>query len=175
MDKIREGFYSDKYFVRTRDILIEDGFNPRVIMQIFAKKRSFFCGAKEAAFIIRECSESGKSLIIRALPEGSWFRPWETVMTIEGPYRFFAHLETVYLGIIARRTAVATSVRKVVKAAQGKTVLFFPARFDQPLNQEGDGYAARTGGATDVSTDANGAWIGKEGIGTIPHSLIADT
>lgn len=123
--------------------------------------------------VIKECCRSPRSLLIRALPEGAWFRPWETVMIIEGPYQKFAHLETVYLGILARRSGVATAVRKIALAAHEKPVLFFAARFDHPVNQEGDGYAAVVGGAAGVSTDAGGQWSGKSGIGTIPHALIA--
>jgi len=58
--------------------------------------------------------------------------PWETVLTIEGDYTLFAHLETVYLGVLARRTLVSTNVRRVVEAAAPKPILFFPAR-SRPL------------------------------------------
>jgi nicotinate phosphoribosyltransferase len=39
--------------------------------------------------------------------------------------------------------------------------------------QEGDGYAARIAGAVGVSTDAQASWWASEGIGTVPHALIA--
>ncbi len=38
-EKMREGYYSDKYFVRARDVLRADGHHPRVIMQVFSKHR----------------------------------------------------------------------------------------------------------------------------------------
>jgi len=142
-------------------------------MQIFAKKRGIFCGGIETARIVRKSSDNGDDLIIRALGEGENFKPWETVMTIEGDYEKFAHLETVYIGVLSRCSSIATNVRKVVKAAGGKPVLFFSARFDYYLVQEIDGYAAFVGGVSDVSTDANGYLFGKKGIGTIPHGLIA--
>ena len=56
--------------------------------------------------------------------------PWETVLTIEGDYGLFAHLETLYLGSLARRTLISRNVREVVDAARGKPILYFPARFD---------------------------------------------
>jgi len=99
--------------------------------------------------------------------------PWETVMTIEGDYSLFARLETVYLGVLTRRTKVATNVRRVVDAAKGKQIIFFPARHDHHLVQTGDGYAAYVSGAIGVSTDAQAAWWGGKGTGTVPHSLIA--
>jgi nicotinate phosphoribosyltransferase len=112
-------------------------------------------------------------LKITALRDGDELEPYETVMNIEGPAASFAHLETVYLGVLARRTKIATSVRQCVRAALGKPVLFFGARFDHFSCQGGDGYAASIGGAEAVSTDAGAEWWGSRGIGTIPHALIA--
>jgi nicotinate phosphoribosyltransferase len=64
-------------------------------------------------------------------------------------------------------------VRDVVDAAQGKPILFMPARHDHWLVQTGDGWAAHVAGAIGVSTDANASWWGGRGIGTVPHALIA--
>jgi len=113
------------------------------------------------------------SLEVEALHDGDAAGPFEPVMHITGDLSLFAHLETIYLGALARRTRVATNVRDVVEAANGKTVLYFPARFDHWAVQGGDGYAAQIGGAAAVSTDAQGAWWGAKGSGTIPHALIA--
>jgi nicotinate phosphoribosyltransferase len=95
------------------------------------------------------------------------------VLLIEGPYDAFAVLETLYLGVLARRTRVGTNTRAVVEAARPKEVMFFPARHDHWLVQTGDGYAAHIAGAIGVSTDAQASWWGSEGIGTVPHALIA--
>jgi nicotinate phosphoribosyltransferase len=104
---------------------------------------------------------------------GREVEPWETVMVIEGPYDAFAHLETLYLGVLARRTRVGTNTRLVVEAAGAKEVMFFPARHDHWLVQTGDGYAAHIAGAIGVSTDAQASWWGSRGVGTVPHGLIA--
>src|SRR5258705_403306 len=50
---------------------------------------------------------------------------------------------------------------------------FVRARHDHWLVQTGDGYAAHIAGAIGVSTDAQASWWGSEGIGTVPHALIA--
>jgi nicotinate phosphoribosyltransferase len=97
----------------------------------------------------------------------------ETVMTIEGDYSLFAHLETVYVGCLARRSLIMRNVREVVDAAHGKPILFFPARHDHWLVQTGDGWAAHVAGAIGVSTDAQASWWGGRGVGTVPHGLIA--
>ena len=61
----------------------------------------------------------------------------------------------------------------MVEAAHPKEVLFFPARHDHWSLQQGDGYAAHVAGATAVSTDAQAAWWGGIGLGTVPHAAIA--
>jgi len=112
-------------------------------------------------------------LQVAALRDGDRVDAWEPVLEIVGPYRLVAHLESVYLGVLARRTLVASNVRRVVDAAGGKPVLFFADRFDHWATQGGDGYAAFVGGAEGVATDAQAAWWGERGLGTIPHALIA--
>lgn len=182
VEKMRDGYYSDVYFNRAREILIADRYSPRVRMQVFQRNHSYIGGIDEALAILRLCSgrsESGKwidgwnDLTVRALHDGDAIGPYETVLTIEGDYSLFAHLETLYLGVLARRTRIATNAREIVDAANGKDVLFFPARFDHHQMQTGDGYAAYISGALGVSTDANAEWWGSRGMGTVPHSLIA--
>src|SRR5678816_4290384 len=63
------------------------------------------------------------------------------VMRVRGRYRDFAILETPTLGALTRGSRVATNVYEVMKAAKGKQVLFFPARFDAHEVQAADGYA----------------------------------
>lgn len=173
VDKMRAGYYSDKYFVRAREILLADGARPRVTMQVFGKSSAYLGGIDEAVAILRLCAVEWPSLTVHALHEGDEVAPWETVMLIEGPYDAFAHLETLYLGVLSRRTRVGTNTRRVVDAARPKDVMFFPARHDHWLVQTGDGYAAHVAGAIGVSTDAQASWWGSEGVGTVPHALIA--
>ena len=171
--RMREGYYSDKYFVRARDVLLKDHHRPRVTMQVFGKAHAYLGGSDEAIAILKLCAESWGELEVHALYDGDQIAPWETVLLIEGPYDAFANLETLYLGVLARRTRVGTNTRRVVDAARPKQVMFFPARHDHWLVQTGDGYAAHIAGAIGVSTDAQASWWGSEGIGTVPHALIA--
>ena len=173
VDRMREGYYSDKYFVRAREILLEDRHRPRVLMQVFGKSHAYLGGVDEAIAILKLCAVEWEDLEVRALYDGDEIAPWETVMTIEGPYDAFSHLETLYLGVLARRTRVGTNTRRVVDAARPKEVMFFPARHDHWLVQTGDGYAAHIAGAIGVSTDAQASWWGSKGIGTVPHAIIA--
>ena len=182
VERIREGYYTDAYFNFTKQLLEEKGHHTRVTMQVFQRHRSLLGGIDEAIAVLKQCAgrnpadgwEPGWSeLEVHALYEGDEISPWETVMTIEGDYSLFAHLETVYLGCLARRTLVMRNVREVVEAANGKPILYFPARHDHWLVQTGDGWAAHVAGAIGVSTDAQASWWGGTGVGTVPHGLIA--
>jgi nicotinate phosphoribosyltransferase len=176
VDRMREGYYSDKYFVRARDVLLAAGHDPVVTMQVFQKQPAWLGGVDEAIAILKLCLTDGYSwsdLEVRALRDGDRVEPREPVMHITGPFIAFAHLETLYLGVLARRTRVATNTRLVVEAAWPKPVMFFPARFDHWLVQTGDGYAAHIAGAIGASTDAQASWWGSKGLGTVPHALIA--
>jgi nicotinate phosphoribosyltransferase len=173
VEKMREGYYTDAYFNYARETLVADGRRPRVVMQTFQKKRAVLGGMDEAIAILKLCSHDWEALTVHALYDGDEISPWETVMTIEGDFTLFAHLETVYLGVLARRTLVSTNVRRVVEAAHEKPILFFPARHDHHRVQTGDGYAAHVAGAIGVSTDAQASWWGGRGVGTVPHALIA--
>ena len=173
VEKIRSGYYSDAYFNFARASLLANGRQPRVLMQIFQKKSSILGGMDEAIAVLKLCSHGWGELEVRALHDGDELTPWETVMTIEGDYTLFAHLETVYLGVLARRTLVSTNVRRVVEAAAPKPILFFPARHHHWLEQTGHGNAAHLAGAIGVSTEAQSSWWGGAGIGTVPHALIS--
>ena len=173
VDKIAEGWYTDAYFNFTRQLLLESGRHPHVTMQVFQKRVSVLGGIDEAIAVLKLCSGDWDALEVHALHEGDDISPGETVMTIEGDYAHFAHLETVYLGSLARRTLIMRNVREVVEAASGKAILFFPARHDHWMVQTGDGWAAHVAGAIGVSTDAQASWWGGVGIGTVPHGLIA--
>ncbi len=171
--KIRAGYYSDAYFNHTLKVLARDRYHPRVLMQVFQRQHAVLGGIDEAIAVLKLGTKRFADLRVHALYDGDAIAPWETVLTIEGDYGLFAHLETLYLGALSRRTKVATNVRRVVEAARGKPIIFFPARFDHLAVQTGDGWAAHVSGAIGVSTDAQASWWGARGIGTVPHALIA--
>src|SRR2546421_5207697 len=164
VERIRQGYYSDAYFVYTKALLEAENHHPHVTMQVFQKHDSVLGGIDEAIAVLKLCSghraEDGSwvpgwdELEVRALHEGDRIAPHETVMTIEGDYSLFAHLETVYLGSLARRSLIMRNVREVVEAARGKQIFYFPARHDHWLVQTGDGWSAHVAGAIGVSTEA---------------------
>jgi len=178
VEKMRAGYYTDAYFNHTRSTLLADDRRPRVVMQVFQKNRAYLGGMDEAIAILKLCSHDWDALTVRALHDGDSIEPYETVMTIEGDYTLFAHLETVYLGVLARRTLITSNVVRVVEAANRKPIIFMAARHDHHRVQTGDGYAAFvagriTGAEIGVTTDEQASWWGGRGIGTVPHALIA--
>ncbi len=227
IDKIRNGYYSDIYFLRYVQVLKRDDRKVHVYYQFFPRKDATVVGIDEALAILRygtgyykdedrarklfedmldverkiqeaasefEISkvvaltkdkwiikqnlaelwvDKWEDIEVKALYDGEEAKAREPIMTIEGDPRYFGYLETVLLGVIARATSTATAVKKVVRAARGKPVLFFSARFDHYWVQATDGYAALKAGAFGVSTDANADYWGVESAGTMPHALIA--
>jgi nicotinate phosphoribosyltransferase len=173
-----DSYYSDAYFSHTRSALLHDGRRPRVVMQVFQRWHAMLGGMDEALAILELCSHDWEGLTVHALRDGDRIDPWEAVMTVEGDYTTFAHLETVVLGTLARRTLIATNTARVLEAANGKPIIFMPARHDHHRVQTGDGYAAHVAGAVlgaevGVTSDAQASWWGGRGVGTVPHSLIA--
>ena len=83
--KMREGYYSDKYFVRARDVLLRDKHRPRVTMQVFGKTQAYLGGSDEVIAILKLCAQSWEELEVSALYDGDEVAPWETVLLIEGP------------------------------------------------------------------------------------------
>jgi nicotinate phosphoribosyltransferase len=181
-ERMADGYYADRYFVLTAATIAHAGLNPTVTVQLFAKRPGVLAGIYESLRMLQTqlainpatgTRYTFSDLTVDTLADGDIVVPWEPVMHITGPYLAFAHLETDYLGVIARRTLIATNVSRVIDAANGKPVIFMGARHDDWRVQTADGFAAKVGGIASVSTDANGAWWGAGGVGTMPHSMIA--
>jgi nicotinate phosphoribosyltransferase len=169
--------------------------NLEVDMQYFTRRAPFSmaAGVDHALAIFKLCTGyvdgQGKfintydRLEIDAVHDGCKVAPWDPVIRVRGRYRDFAVLETPTLGALARRTRIATNVYQTLQAANGKPILFFPARFDIHEAQPGDGYAYRL--AVEVwnqeqhchlgmfiSTEAQGDWWGEKGGGTVAHAYL---
>lgn len=187
----------DRLSIPVGDLVVE--------AQIFTrhKPRALAAGIHPALTILRHCTgyfdqgafagqfiETWRHLDVEAVPDGT-FLPYDgdpehvaPAIKIRGRYRDFALLETPLLGVLSRATRIATHVYRVLEVANGKRVLYFPARFDLPEVQAVDGYAhwlavqrynfdTKGSAPSLVSTDAQGEWWGGRGVGTVPHALIA--
>lgn len=227
VERMRQGWYSDKYFINIARTLAElatlgyrfggtapdlsdldvdlgnvDVGSIEVEMQWFPRRQPscVVVGVDKALAMLAECTghfdESGRfvntfdQMEVWAVPDGSEAvydgDPVNVtpVMKVRGRYRDFAVLETPTLGALGRGSRVATNVYEVMKAARGKQILFFPARFDAHEVQAADGYAYQIAVqlfnqnygkslSAYVSTDAQGDWWGGAGGGTVAHAAIA--
>ena len=173
VERIRAGYYTDAYFTLARETILAGRKRPSVTWQVSAKRDGWLGGIDEAVALLKLCAHDVGALDVQALYEGDSIEAWDTVLLVEGDYAGFAHLETLIIGTLARRTRVCTHIRELVDVARPKPIHFFGARSDHPLMQAGDGYSALVAGATSVSTDAQGAFMNRRGGGTIPHALIA--
>ncbi|WP_249872035.1 nicotinate phosphoribosyltransferase [Oceanobacillus saliphilus] len=175
-ERIKDGWFSAVYFLKTKEIAEQKLPNNYVTMQFFQKENAVLCGTDEVIALLHTFADNPESLEIKSLKDGDKITPYETVMTISGAYQQFGYLEGIIDGILARRTSVATNVYNVVKAArtsgEQKPVIFMGDRDDHYTTQAGDGYAAFIGGSTAQATHAMNEWWGKEGMGTMPHALI---
>lgn len=173
-----------------------------VEMQFFTRRRpySLVCGVDKALAMLRHCAgyfdegdefvNTFEQLAVEAVQDGVLVHyegdPMnvQPVLKVRGRYRDFAILETPILGALSRGARIATNVYNVLKAGRGKTVLFFPARFDAHEIQAMDGYAYDIAVrrfnkdfkghlSSFISTDAQGDWWGGAGGGTIAHAAIA--
>ncbi|TCP32037.1 nicotinate phosphoribosyltransferase [Scopulibacillus darangshiensis] len=174
--RVEEGWFSAVYFLKS--CRIAENYKPDNIVttQFFQKGHAVLCGTDEAIALIKTFAKNPEELEIYSLRDGDKIAPYETVLTITGPYQNFGFLEGIIDGMLARRTSVATNVYNVAKAARQsgvqKPVIFMGDRDDHFTQQAGDGYAAYIGGSTAQATHAMNEWWGKHGMGTMPHALI---
>ncbi|GAA0332829.1 nicotinate phosphoribosyltransferase [Bacillus carboniphilus] len=175
-ERIKDGWFSAVYFLKTKELVQKYRSDNIVTMQFFQKNDAVLCGTDEVLALIQTFAKNPHELEIYSLKDGDKIKPFETVLTITGPYQNFGILEGIIDGILARRTSVATNVYNVVKAAgisgKQKPVIFMGDRDDHFTQQAGDGYSAYIGGSTAQATHAMSEWWGKKGMGTMPHALI---
>lgn len=173
VERIKAGEFSDNVAALAASALRAAKKSPRVLMQVTTKQDGWLSGIDEAVAILKAGVEDWNAITVHALYEGDLIEEWDTVLTIEGEFSAFAHLETLYLGVLSHRTRICSNIREIVDIARTKTILFLGARDDHYLMQPGDGFAAMIGGAKHVSTQAQSGLIGAPVAGTIPHSLIS--
>lgn len=172
-ERIKDGFFSANYFLKTREIVLKHLKGNIVTMQFFQREDDVMvCGLDEVIALLHTFAHHPEDLEIYALNDGDIIQSGEPVLKITGRYEDFGFLESCIDGILARRSSVATNVMRVMRAANGKKVINMADRQDEYNTQIGDGYAAYVAGLRLDSTDAMGAWWGGKGMGTMPHALI---
>jgi nicotinate phosphoribosyltransferase len=190
VERLKEGLpkdhhpYTDKYFVRARQILAADGMNPIVRYQIFLRGEAMrVFGINEAIAVIDKYTplrQNGGQ--IWAIPEGAKINesdPKEPVMVLEGHIQDLIEAETMYLGAISAASsqkvnirALEASARDIVEAAGGIPVTYFGARHFHYTLDSTIASLCHEAGMASTSTDIGGHAWGAKGTGTIPHALV---
>ena len=173
-EEILDGEATDVYFARTEEILKRKGMeNVMVRMEVHAYSLpggyewAVFAGLEEALRILQ-----GKPVNVWAVPEGTVFKEYMPLMTIEGRYADFAVFETSILGVLRHSTSMATRAARIKRLAGDKIVLFFGLRCIHPAIFPMADRAAYIGGCDGVSGVLSDRYIGVRPAGTMPHALI---
>lgn len=170
-DDIRLGRVTDVYFERTRRILEARGIRKRVRAEFAAKSLpggwGVFTGLEEILALLE-----GLPVSVRALPEGSVFRPFQPVLEIEGVYNDFCRLETPVLGLMCQSSGIATKAARCRIAAEGRRLVSFGARRMHPAIAPMVERAAYVGGCDGVALARGAELLEIPAAGTMPHALV---
>ncbi|OGL64172.1 MAG: nicotinate phosphoribosyltransferase [Candidatus Tectomicrobia bacterium RIFCSPLOWO2_12_FULL_69_37] len=170
-DEIRSGKVTDVYFERTRSVLDAKGVRKRVRAEFMAKGLpsgwGVFVGLEEILSLLK-----GFPVDVRAVPEGTVFRPFQPVLEIAGTYNDFAVLETPVLGLMCQASGVATRAARCRIAAGWRQLVSFGARRMHPAVAPMIERAAYVGGCDGVALVKGAELLGLPSIGTMPHALV---
>jgi len=170
-EEVLSGDTSDVYFVRTIEILRNEGINPAATMEVFSSRAGVLCGIEEVkALLARVLPEDNRE--VWALDEGDMMEAKEVVLRINAPYQSYGVYETAIDGILSHCSGWATAARECVEAARGLPIISFGVRGVHPSVVGVMDYAAIVGGCTGCSSTTGARLAGIEPSGTIPHALI---
>lgn len=172
-EDILAGRTTDIYFERTLQILRAKGVRKQVKAEFIVKSLPFnddwavLAGIEEAVELLKALPVK-----VRAMEEGSIFRPFQPILEIEGDYADFCIHETALLGFLCQASGVATKAARCRKLAGEKTVLSFGARRMHPTVAPVVERSAYLGGCDGVSVVQSAELVGVEPTGTMPHALV---
>ena len=110
---------------------------------------------------------------VTAVPEGTIVYPNEPILTVNAPLLDAQLVETAILSQINHQSLIATKTRRIVQAAEGRSVSDFGAR--RAHNADAAVYGARAayiGGADSTATVLAGQQFGIPVSGTMAHSWV---
>lgn len=177
--EIKEGETTDVYFRHTQKVLRKGGYNPRVVMEVYARDVPYpetwglLSGVYEVAKLLE-----GAPVDVSAMDEGSVFLAdgttaiYEPLLTIEGRYLDFLFYETAILGLLGSSTSVSTRAARFRQAAGAKTLLSFGTRRVHPALSALVERACYIAGFDGVSNVLGAKLLKIAPAGTMPHALI---
>lgn len=171
--QIQAGAVTDVYFLRTKQILEARNLNKRVRVEVVAKglpagyEWAVFAGLEDVLRLLDGCPVS-----VEGLPEGSIFRAYQPVLSIEGRYLDFGSYETALLGFLCQASGVATKAARIRQLAKEKLLIHFGARRMHPAIAPMVDRSAYIGGCDGVAVVLSADMLGLPPSGTIPHALV---
>ena len=108
-----------------------------------------------------------------AIPEGTPIFPNEPILTVRGPLIQAQFIETMILLSINHQSLIATKCNRIVRAAEGRSVMEFGSRRAQGTGGAILGArAAYIGGAAGTACTVTDKLFGVPALGTMAHSWI---
>ena len=175
VEQIKQGFFSDAYFVRAREIVRQDAQSPRVTVQVTGKHDGWLGGIDEAIALLKLCADDWSALDVHALYEGDRYEAWDTVLIVEGPVRRLRpprdavprHARAAHARLHERASSSATRRSRSPSSSSARATTCYCDPAGRRTQR------AMVGGVKLVSTDAQASLFGGKAVGTIPHALIA--
>lgn len=172
-EEIRTGAVTDVYFLRAKQVLEARNLNKRVRVEVVAK--SFPAGYEWAVFaglndVLRLLE--GKSVTAEGLSEGTLFRAYQPILSLEGRYLDFGLYETAVLGFLCQASGVATKAARCRRLIGNRPLVHFGARRMHPAIAPMIDRSAYIGGCDGVAVVLSAERLGIPPSGTIPHALI---
>jgi len=175
--------YTDKYFLRTNEILKKEEINPVIAVKVFCRGEGPVKGLDDAVEVLTKYSDLEQVGGEVWLTNKENFANNEPLMVIKGPAQTFVELETMYLGVLSAAISaavgieapepkqVADKLKRLKDIYMDIPIIYFGARhYHWSLDKE-IAAAALKGGASQTSTDIGSSNIGQKGAGTTPHVL----
>ncbi len=169
--EVLSGDTADIYFVRTIEILRQEGLNPVATMEVFGSRAGLLCGIEEVKALLGEVLPRDNREVW-ALAEGEPISAKEVVLRYKAPYQSYGIYETAIIGTLAHGSGWATAARECVLAAGDTPVISFGARHVHPAVAGVMDYAAIVGGCAGCSSINGARLAGIAASGTMPHALI---
>jgi nicotinate phosphoribosyltransferase len=173
VEQFRRDAFGHQAGIWARAVLLADGRSPQVTIQITAEHDGVLSGTDEVIGFLKTVVDDWSGIAVNSLYDGDRVEAGEAVMTIAGAYERFAHLAPLCLGVLSRRTRVATNARLLAEAARPKPVVTVPARNDHFLMHPGDAQAAQIGGVHPLSGAVQPPGRNQPRLQLVPHALVA--
>lgn len=165
-----DNIVTDIYFKRSKEVAIKRNINPKVLYNVFirSKKPFIFAGLE----LIRPIIEGVGGKIEYSLKDGDGVGEGsKTLLTYSGNFQDLVDIETHILADISAASTAAEAMYGIVRAAKGKSVLYFGARHRAAGADKAWSYGALKGGARNIASVPTDAKLGVKAVGTIPHAL----